>query len=148
MGKKELALSCFNEGFSCSQAVFLAYAEELGLDREAALKIAGPFGGGMGRLAETCGAVSGALMAIGLKYGATEAADTEAKEKTYALVREFVDRFQARHGSIVCRELLGWDISTPAGHEVAKYRQLFSTLCPNYVESAAEILEEILAEAD
>ena len=148
MSKKEAALSYFDKGFSCSQSVFAAYAEDLGLDRETALRIAGGFGGGMGRKAETCGAVSGALMAIGLKYGATNADDKESKEKAYALVREFIDRFEAQHGSIVCKELLDWDISTPAGHEVAKYKKLFSTLCPIYVESAAEIVEKMLAEQD
>jgi C_GCAxxG_C_C family probable redox protein len=147
MNKKATALAQFDKGFACSQAVFSAYAEELGLDQETALKIAGTFGGGMGRKAETCGAVTGALMALGLKYGATDAADKEAKEKAYALAREFVDRFEARHGSSVCRELLGWDISTPAGHEAAKYRRLFSTLCPKYVADAAEIVEVLLADS-
>jgi C_GCAxxG_C_C family probable redox protein len=147
MNKKTKALAQFDKGFSCSQSVFSAYAEDLGLDQETALKIAGPFGGGMGRKAETCGAVTGALMAIGLKYGATEAEDKETKEKAYALAREFLDRFEARHGSSRCKELLGWDISTPAGHEAAKYRQLFSTLCPKYVADAAEIVGEILAKS-
>ncbi len=144
MGKKSVALCRFDEGYSCSQAVFSAYAEEMGLDRATALKIAGAFGGGMGRMAETCGAVSGALMVIGLKYGPTSPTDSATKEKSYELVREFVARFRARNGSIVCKELLGWDISTPAGHEVAKYRGLFVTLCPKYVADAAEIVEEVL----
>ncbi len=144
MSKKSVALCRFDEGFSCSQAVFSAYAEELGLDRETALKIAGAFGGGMGRMAETCGAVSGALMTIGLKYGPTNPANSATKEKTYELVREFVARFRARNGSIVCKELLGWDISTPAGHEAAKYRGLFASLCPKYVADAADIVEEVL----
>jgi C_GCAxxG_C_C family probable redox protein len=147
MSKKTIALAQFDKGYACSQSIFSAFAEELGLDQELALKIAGPFGGGMGRKAETCGAVTGALMAIGLKYGAIDAADKETKEKVYELTREFLDRFEAHHGSSLCKELLGWDISTPAGHEAAKYRQLFSTLCPKYVADAAEIVEEILAES-
>jgi len=145
--KKTMALAQFDKGYTCSQAVFSAYAEDLGLDQETALKIAGPFGGGMGRKAETCGAVTGALMVIGLEYGAIDATDSEAKEKAYALAREFLDRFETRHGSSRCKELLGWDISTPAGHEAAKYRQLFSTLCPKYVANAAEIVGEILAKS-
>lgn len=147
MSSKSVALCRFSEGFTCSQAVFSAYAEEMGLDRGTALKIAGAFGGGMGRMAETCGAVSGALMALGLKYGHTNPTDTATKEKTYELVKEFVAQFQARNGSIVCKELLGWDISTPAGHEAAKYRGLFTSLCPKYVADASEIVEDILAKS-
>ena len=146
MALKDLACACFEEGFSCSQAVFSAYAEQLGLDRETALKISGGFGGGMGRLALTCGAVTGAFMAIGLKYGAVEAGDQEAKDNTYALVREFADRFRSCHGSITCQELLGCDISKPEGLEMAREQGLFKTTCPRLVRDAAEILEEILAE--
>ncbi len=144
MSKKELVLYRFAEGFSCSQAIFSTYGEELGLSRETALKIAAGFGGGMGRMAETCGAVAGAFMTIGLKYGAINVEDRAAKEKTYELVREFADRFKARHGSIICKELLSCDISTPEGMEVAKEQELFTTLCPKFVIDAAEILEDIL----
>jgi C_GCAxxG_C_C family probable redox protein len=146
MNGKELACSRFKEGFSCSQAVFSAHAEQLGLDRETALKIAGAFGGGMGRMAQTCGAVTGAFMVIGLKYGAIDAEDKETKEKAYALVREFVDRFKSRHGSIACQDLLGCDISKPEGEKVAREQKLFETICPKLVKDAAELLEEMLAE--
>jgi C_GCAxxG_C_C family probable redox protein len=146
MAPKNLACARFEEGFSCSQAVFSAYAEHLGLDRETALKISGGFGGGMGRMAQTCGAVTGAFMAIGLKYGAVETDDQEAKDKTYALIREFADRFKSRHGSITCQELLGCDISKPENMEMAREQGLFKATCPGLVRDAAEILEEILAE--
>ena len=146
MEPKNPACARFEEGFSCSQAVFSAYAEHLGLDRETALKISGGFGGGMGRMAQTCGAVTGAFMAIGLKYGAVETDDQEAKDKTYALIREFSDRFKSRHGSITCQELLGCDISKPENMEMAREQGLFKATCPDLVRDAAEILEEILAE--
>jgi C_GCAxxG_C_C family probable redox protein len=146
MAPKDLACARFEEGFSCSQAVFSAYAEQFGLDRETALKIAGGFGGGMGRMAQTCGAVTGAFMAIGLKYGAIESDDQEAKDKAYDLVREFADRFKLRHGSIICQELLGCDISKPEGLNAARDQGLFKTICPRLVRDAAEMLEEILAE--
>ena len=146
MEPKDLACARFEEGFSCSQAVFSAYAEQFGLDRETALKIAGGFGGGMGRMAQTCGAVTGAFMVIGLKYGAIDAEDKETKEKAYALVREFSDRFKSRHGSIVCQDLLGCDISKPEGERVAREQKLFKTICPKLVKDAAEILEEMLSE--
>lgn len=97
MNKVEQAVSSFKEGFSCSQAVFSTYSMELGLDRETALKVAAPFGVGMGRMGETCGAVTSAFMVLGLKYGRIKAEDEETKEKTYDLVREFVKRFESRN---------------------------------------------------
>jgi C_GCAxxG_C_C family probable redox protein len=143
VNRVETAVSCFAQGFNCSQAVFSAYAEHLGLDEKAALKIAAGFGGGMGRMAETCGAVTGALMALGLKYGATTP-DRQAKEMTYERVRQFAARFKARHGSLTCRDLLGCDMGTVEGLEIARQQGLLTSSCPQFVRSAAEILEELL----
>jgi C_GCAxxG_C_C family probable redox protein len=98
----------------------------------------------MARMGETCGAVTGALMVIGLKYGKAKAKDDAARDKTYDLVREFVTRFQSRHESIRCKEFLGYDLSNPQEREAAKEKGLFDTLCPQLVRDAAEILEEIL----
>ena len=140
----EQAVSSFQGGFSCSQAVFAAYAVEMGVDRETALKVSQAFGGGMGNMGETCGAVTGAFMVIGLKYGRTCVDDVEAKRKTYELVREFVGKFKQRNGTILCRELLGCDIGTPRGKRYAEEKGLTTTICPNFVKDAAEILEEIL----
>jgi C_GCAxxG_C_C family probable redox protein len=117
------------------------YAEPLGMDTETALKLAAGFGGGMGRMGHACGAVTGAFMALGLKYGGL---DPKAKEKTYELVREFASRFKDRHGSLNCNDLLACDISTPEGRERIKQQRLHSTLCPQFVRDAAEILEELL----
>ena len=144
MNRVERAVSCFKEGFSCSQAMLSTYGPQLGLNHELALKVSGAFGGGMARMGETCGAVTGAFMVIGLKYGKTKVEDEQAKERAYSLVREFVDRFKSRNGSIVCRELLGCDISTPEGSDLAKEKNLFATLCPKFVQDAAEIIEQIL----
>ncbi len=144
MNRVENAVSCFKEGFSCSQAVLSAFAHQFGLDRETALKVAGAFGGGMGRMGETCGAVTGAFMVIGLKYGKTRAEDEQTKEKAYSLVKEFVEKFKSRNGSIVCRELLGCDLSTPEGAQIAKEKNLTTTVCPKFVQDAAEIIEQIL----
>ena len=144
MNRVERALSCFEEGFSCSQAMLSTYGPELGLDRETALMVATAFGGGMGRMGATCGAVTGAFMVIGLKYGRTRVEDEETKEKAYSLVREFADRFESRNGSIVCRELLGYDIGTPEERELAREQGLFASLCPRFVRDAAEIIERIL----
>jgi C_GCAxxG_C_C family probable redox protein len=144
MSRVEEAVTYFKEGFVCSQAVLSAYSMQLGLDRDTALKIADGFGGGMARRGETCGAVTGAFMVIGLKHGRAAVEDAQAHETTYGLVNEFVRRFKLRNGSIVCRELLGCDISTPEGLRSARQQNLFTTVCPKYVRDAAEIIEEIL----
>ena len=143
MGNADKAAATFKEGFSCSQAVLGTYCERFGLDTKQAYKISSGFGGGM-HLDQTCGAVTGAFMVIGLKYGRTRADDVEAKMKTAATVVEFAKRFKARHGSIACTELLGCNISTQEGFEEAKKKDLFKQVCPQYVISAAEILDEML----
>jgi C_GCAxxG_C_C family probable redox protein len=144
MNNPERAVSCFKETFSCSQAILSTYGPELGLEKETALKVAGAFGGGMARMGEVCGAVTGAFMVIGLKHGKIKVEDEEAKEKTYLIVREFVERFKSRNGSIKCRELLGYDISTLEGIKLIKEKKLFYTICVKYVRDAAEIIEELL----
>jgi C_GCAxxG_C_C family probable redox protein len=99
----------------------------------------------MGRLGEVCGAVTGAFMVIGLKHGKSRLEDdnNETREKAYALVYEFADRFHACNGSILCRELLGCDISTPEGRAQAREKGLFNDLCPKLVGDAVEILEQM-----
>jgi C_GCAxxG_C_C family probable redox protein len=140
----ERALSTFDEGFNCSQSVLAAWAEELGLDRETALRVATAFGGGMGHRGDSCGAVTGAFMAIGLKHGRLRADDEETRDLAYGLVNRFVEEFQARHGSIVCRELLGFDLSTPEGERLAEERWPDLMPCRQVVRDAAEILSKIL----
>ena len=144
MNKVNQAVSCFKSGFSCSQAILSTFGKELGLDKNTALKVSGAFGGGMAGMAETCGAVTGAFMVIGLKYGKTKPEDEEAKRKAYSLVKEFVKKFTAKKSSIICRELLGCDISTTEGIQMFKDKNLINIICPKLVENAAEILEEIL----
>ena len=144
MNKAESAVSCFKEGFSCAQAIVSTYGAQFGLDREMALKVAGAFGGGMGRMGETCGVVAGAVIVIGLKYGQTRIEDEETKEKAYSLVKEFVDEFKSRNESIICRELLGCDISTPEGMKFSEDNMISANLCPKLVQDGVEILEQIL----
>lgn len=98
----------------------------------------------MARLGETCGAVTGAMMILGLKYGATTATDKEQKELNYAKVRELVTQFITRNKSIKCKDLLGCDISTPEGMKLAHETGVLKTLCPKLVKDAAEILENLL----
>ncbi len=139
-----LARSRFREGFSCSQSVLAVFAADLGLEHDAALRVAAAFGGGMGRTGGTCGAVTGALMVLGLKYGVT-VVDPVAKERTYALAREFIARFEARHGAIGCSALLGADISTAEGYSELREAGRFRAVCPELVASAAELVEQMIA---
>jgi C_GCAxxG_C_C family probable redox protein len=144
MNRIEKAVEKFEKGFSCSQAIFSTYAPMFGLKEGTALKIATSFGGGMARMANECGAVTGAFMVIGLKFGRESIGDSAAKERTYELVRKFVERFRQKHDTIVCRELLGYDMSTPEGEEKLRELNIIAERCPGFVCDAAEILEELL----
>ena len=144
MEKVEQAVSKFRDGFLCSQAILSTYGPWDGLSEELALKLAAGLGGGMGRMAQTCGAVTGSILVIGLKKGAISVEDTASKEDTYQAVREFSKRFKATHGSTICKELLGCDISEADGYEKARREDLFKKECPKYVGSAVEILEKVL----
>ena len=145
MSELERALYAFDEGFNCSQSVLSSFALELGMDQEMALRVATAFGGGMGHRGDTCGAVTGAFMVIGLRHGRVKAEDREIRDRAYALVNRFVDEFEKRHGSIVCRELLGFDLSTPEGEQLAEERWPDDMPCRELVRDAASILEELLA---
>jgi len=138
------AVAIFKEGINCSQAVLSSFAEDFGVDRNMALKVASGFGGGMGRTGHRCGAVTGAYMVLGLKYGATTGQDKAAKELTYQKVREFNEKFTLLNKTVTCRKLLNCDISTPEGFEEAKQKGLLTTLCPKFVKDAVEILEGMM----
>jgi C_GCAxxG_C_C family probable redox protein len=146
MNRVDKAAGLHGQGANCAQAVLCAFAGELGLDAETAMRAATGFGGGMGRLAGTCGAVTGAIMAIGLARGMRAPGDQQAKESAYGLVREFARRFAAQHETLSCRELLGVDIGTPEGRAQAKEANLFATRCDSYIRDAVAILEQMLRE--
>jgi len=121
-----------------------SFANQSGLDKDLSLKVACGFGGGFAGLGGACGAVTGAMIVIGLKYGMTRPDDEAAKEKTYRIVREFIKRFEQRHGASLCRELIKADISTPEGLQAARNKGLIATTCPAFVRSAVEIVQELL----
>lgn len=143
MDHVEEALKLFDEKFHCSQAVFAAFSEEYGVKKEDALKIGGCFGGGM-RKGEVCGACTGALMVLGLKYGKSEKDDIESKIQSDIVCDEFLDSFEKENGSYICNDLLGCDISTKEGVQYALDNNLFIDFCPKMVESAVKITENIL----
>jgi C_GCAxxG_C_C family probable redox protein len=144
MTNGEKAVACFTQGFNCSQALLSTYGDANGLPRDTALRVAGAFGAGMGHRGDTCGAVTGALMVVGLTYGQSTPEDEAAKEKTYGLAAEFCRRFKSTHESIVCRDLLVCDLSTTEGLAHAREHRLFALRCPTFVQSAAAILDDIL----
>jgi len=114
------------------------------LDRQLALKLATGLGGGLACLGKTCGAVNGALMVIGLKFGRSKLEDIEAKEETYKVTQDFIKRFETINDSIICRDLLGCDISSIEGMNYAEKNDLFKVRCPQFVEDSSKILETIL----
>jgi C_GCAxxG_C_C family probable redox protein len=140
------AVQTFQQGFNCAQAVVSVHADRLGLPRAVSLKLAEGFGGGMAGLGKTCGAVTGAMMALGLTYGRTASDDAAAKADTARRVRQLIARFEARHGSSDCRALLGCDIDTPEKLKAARDQGLFDSVCCEMVRSAAELVEQSLAE--
>ena len=109
-----------------------------------ALKLASPFGGGVARRGELCGAVTGALLALGLARGADKPA---GKEEIYRLSQEFMRLFEEKHSSLLCRDLIDCDISTPAGYQSAAEKRVFTTICPGLVRDAAEIVQTLLESA-
>ncbi|MGN1103047.1 MAG: C-GCAxxG-C-C family protein [Huintestinicola sp.] len=145
MNKTDKALELFSNNFNCSQAVLTAFAPDFGLDEKLALKLGTSFGGGA-RNGEMCGAVSGALMVLGLKYGHIDSADNEQKARAYSIAVEYTKRFKEANGSIVCRDLLGYDLSKPEEMTCIKEKGLFGEVCPKMIKSAVEILEDVLAE--
>jgi C_GCAxxG_C_C family probable redox protein len=141
----EAAAAMVAGSWNCAQAVLGVFCDDLGLDREAAMKLASGFGAGMARRQEVCGAVSGAIMVIGLRHGQAREGDKAAKEAAYRLSREMMDRFQARFNSCLCRELLpGIDLATEAGHERYKAEGWSQKICRPCVRFAVGLLEEIL----
>ena len=132
-----------NQKYHCSQAVFAAFAEELGLNEKQALKIGGCFGAGMCK-GEVCGACTGALMALGLKFGQSNIEDVVSRKKTNDITVEFLDMFRKENGSYMCKELLGCDLATEDGKQYAIENNLFTEFCPKMVESATIITERLL----
>ena len=141
--KGDAAVALMDAGGNCAQAVLAPFCEELGLDGKRALRIAPGFGAGFGGNQEICGAVTGAVMAIGLKHGQERPGDQEAKEKAYALTRELMARFRAEFGSCFCRDLLGVDLLTEEGQRRYREEGLGKRICRPCVSGAVRILETL-----
>jgi len=144
MDKKESALMDLKNGFNCAQAVSSAFCEDFGINKEQVAKMACVLGAGMARSGEVCGAVSGAFMVLGMKYGSSKPQDTDSKEKSYQMGAKFKKMFEAKHGTVICRKLIDADISTPEGLKAARAKGVFENICTNLVKDSVEILEDIL----
>ncbi|VBB08131.1 cgcaxxgcc motif [Lucifera butyrica] len=135
------AVSSFKNGLSCSQAILSTYGPLFGINQDDAIRIARGFGGGMARLSETCGAVTGAFMVIGIK---SPGADKQVKEETYLLIQKFAEKFRSINGSLNCGQLLGCDLNTSEGQEQFRNKEMAKSHCEKYVRNSAELLEELL----
>ena len=143
MNEKDVLL-LFNSGYNCAQAVLSRFAERYWMSRDEAFLIASGFGGGIARNGEVCGAVTGAVMALGLRYGRKEGDDRSIQENTYEKVNEFLDRFRALHGSCVCLVILdGINLRTPEGQKAFGDHSKLD-LCCRCVADAISIVESLL----
>ena len=147
MTRREAAMANFMKGYNCSQSVVLAFADMIDIDEATLSKLSSSFGGGMGRLREVCGSVSGMFMVAGLLYGYDGPETGKVKADHYARIQELAKRFEEKHGSIVCRELLGLsvrhDIPVPEARTSEYYKK---RPCPEIIGDAAEILEQFINE--
>ncbi len=143
--RSETAAAKFLEGYNCAQSVFYSFCNDLKFDKDTALKLATGLGAGMGRKGEVCGAVSGGIIVIGARYGRGGNDDRTATELTYKKTRELMDQFAAKHGTIICRELLnGCNLMTDEGQKYFMENDLLNRTCLQCVRSVVEILEEIV----
>ncbi len=144
MIRSKQAVSKFLEGYNCAQAVFYSFCDELGFEKNSALKMACGFGAGMGRKQEVCGAVTGGIIVIGAKYGKVEKDDRQAKEMTYTKTRDLMDQFTGKHGTFICRKLLrGCDLSTEEGQKYFRENDLLNRICVPCIQTVVGILEDI-----
>ena len=145
--KQNIALDLFNSGLNCAQAVLTSFSEDLHLDPAVAKSISCGFGGGMGRLQETCGAVTGSFMVIGM-YNCQKYIDNILrKDNTYSMIQSFSDRFVSLHGTINCKKLLNCDLKTEEGRKFAKENNLFENICEQCIIDSIKILEDLISEA-
>jgi C_GCAxxG_C_C family probable redox protein len=142
--KTEKAIESFRAGLNCSQAVLSAYSEELNFDEKLALNVSCGFGGGMGRMQGTCGAVTGAYMAIGIFNGNRYTDNAVKKAESYLMIRKFSENFKKINGSTDCLALLNCEIKTEEGHNYAKEKNLFGTVCEKCISDSLSILDELL----
>ncbi len=140
LGKK--ATTLFLKGYNCSQSVLLAMTEHWGLENDLVPKVATGFGGGIGRCGSVCGALTGGVMALSIRYGTNEPS-AEKRLRTYELSRKFFEQFEKRNRGVLCKDLIGYTLANPDEHEKATKENVFQKKCARYVENAVTILLEL-----
>jgi C_GCAxxG_C_C family probable redox protein len=143
---EEKAIDSFRSGLNCAQAVVTAYSENLKYDNNLALTISCGFGAGMGRLQETCGAVTGSFMVLGIHNCRNVEDNAKRKEATYPMVQKFSEKFKQIHGSTDCRSLLNCEIKSEEGHRYAKEKNLFETVCEKCIKDSIKIVNQLIEE--
>lgn len=142
--EEDKAISNFRSGFNCAQSVLTAYSDELEFDNSFATCVSCGFGAGMGRLQETCGAVTGSFMVLGIYNGKKYSDNSERKEKTYAMIQNFCESFKSMNSALDCKTLIKCDLRTEEGHRFAKENKLFDTLCEKYIVDSIKIIDKLI----
>lgn len=142
--KVEIAIEAFETGNNCAQSVIKAFAKDLNINESQALQMASGFGGGMGRMQKTCGAVTGAFMVIGMKNSLAIQLDEERQDKTNQMIQEFENRFVGAHESSMCKDLIKCDLNTEEGQKYFKEERIGEFICQNCIFNAVRILEEVI----
>ena len=148
MDKVKKAEYYFNNGYSCAQSVLAAFCEELGLKKEMAFKLAKNFGAGCLFRGDMCGAISGALMIYGLRYGSANPNDDFSEEVVYRLSADHINKFEKLYNTVICKDLLGYHVGDPKDLETALVQNVFKLKCPNFVKDSATILLEQIEKTD
>jgi C_GCAxxG_C_C family probable redox protein len=143
MKHSENAKEHFLSDCNCAQSVLLSYADDLKYSKELAQKMGAGFGGGMGKRQETCGAVTGAIMVLGMMKGEQVNNNEDLKSYTYESVQELINRFTAEHGSTQCKDLIGCDLNTPEGAAQFKQENMKENVCAKFVETAVDIIDSM-----
>jgi C_GCAxxG_C_C family probable redox protein len=143
--RSDVAVQKLLAGYNCAQSTLYPFCDDLGLDCDTALRLSCGFGAGMARRQEVCGAVTGGILALGLRHGRGQQQDKSHTEETYRKVRELTSQFESQHGSCICRTLLhGCDLNTPDGQQSFKQNDLLNKTCKRCVQTAVETLETLL----
>ncbi len=144
MTRKDIAINKFKDGYNCAQSVIFSYADKTNISKDTALKISNGFGGGIGRMGEICGAISGAIMVLGLVYGRGENEEKNKQDDTYLKVRELIEKFKQKYGFIDCKKLIdGCNLLTEEGQERFKSEKM-AEKCVDYISYIIDILDEII----
>ena len=147
MTRREMAMANFYEGYNCSQSIVLAFADLIPIEKTTLLKMSSSFGGGMGRLREVCGSVTGMFMIAGILYGYGGPETGQVKADHYARIQELARRFEETHGSIVCREMLGLSVRHDVPVPEARTQEYYKKRpCPEIIGDAADLLEQYIKE--